>query len=337
MSDKYKTDYLRIPEDYQIWDNFVNESPQGSIFCKSWWLETVSGGAFDLLVLTKKGVLKAGIPFCYKDSERYQIGVRVFTPYYGLMLSPTEKQGYTAALSEDMDLQRKIIREFPTNVNINIAMHHDYTNWFPFYLSGYRQTTNYTYINKDIKSIENVWDNLRVNIRTDIKKAERNGLLFREVSSTDELWDLTVKTFDRQGLKTPLTKSLHDDLIRVTRDRDSGAVYLVCDEKGTVYSGAFVVWDSDSAYIVSSAADPNLRNVDVTSFMYRNVLKTVSQRVDKLNFCGSMIPGVERLNRAFGGIQTPYLRIHKTGRPKAKSLAPWLNWARHKVSVLKRM
>jgi len=46
--------------DCEEWDAFVDQS-HGSIYCKSWWLDAVCPGAYQLIAVRKDGVIRAGM------------------------------------------------------------------------------------------------------------------------------------------------------------------------------------------------------------------------------------------------------------------------------------
>src|SRR4051812_10452199 len=41
------------------WDDFVDASPQGSIYCKTWWLDAVCPDAYQLIAIPKDGIIRA--------------------------------------------------------------------------------------------------------------------------------------------------------------------------------------------------------------------------------------------------------------------------------------
>ena len=49
--------------------------------------------------------------------------------------------------------------------------HYGITDWLPFYWEGYRQTTRYTYMLKDIRNTKAILGNMSFNIRRNITKA----------------------------------------------------------------------------------------------------------------------------------------------------------------------
>jgi hypothetical protein len=56
--------------DYDAWNLFVNDSPQGDVFCYSWWLGAVTNGDFEVLVIKEDGKIVAGIILPFYSTGR---------------------------------------------------------------------------------------------------------------------------------------------------------------------------------------------------------------------------------------------------------------------------
>ena len=54
-----KVNNLNMSE-YYLWDKFVQESPQGTIFCKTWYLDALAI-KYKILVVYEDEVIVAGI------------------------------------------------------------------------------------------------------------------------------------------------------------------------------------------------------------------------------------------------------------------------------------
>ncbi len=54
-----------LPDQDPLWDAFVDRSPQGSVFCYSWWLGAITKGNFRILAVFRNDEIVAGIPLAY--------------------------------------------------------------------------------------------------------------------------------------------------------------------------------------------------------------------------------------------------------------------------------
>lgn len=98
-------------DEYDIWDKFVEESPYGSIFSKSYWLEKVSN-EFRILVAEENNKIVGGIALpsmygkLYKDPK--------LTPQLGVVLfKPNNKQKYCSVLSKQIEITEALIKNLP--------------------------------------------------------------------------------------------------------------------------------------------------------------------------------------------------------------------------------
>ncbi len=76
---------------------------------------------------------------------------------------------------------------------------------------------------------------------------------------------------------------------------------------------AYVVWDRHAAYYLLGGGDPELRTSGASSLLMWEAILRAREVTDVFDFEGSMLKPVERFFRAFGGHQTPYLYVSRTG------------------------
>ena len=74
----------------------------------------------------------------------------------------------------------------------------------------------------------------------------------------------------------------------------------------------FVPFDTQWAYHLITALDPEIRKTGALDFLVYELLRYFSDKVSGYDFEGSMIEGVEESFRHFGATQTPYFTIQKT-------------------------
>jgi len=66
-------------------------------------------------------------------------------------------------------------------------------------------------------------------------------------------------------------------------------------------------------------ADPRLRSSGAQSLLFWEAIKLASEKNLKFDFEGSMIEPIERVFRAFGATQVPYLQLYSAA-PLVKAL-----------------
>lgn len=144
-----KLAFTRIPstDDLSTWDALVSRSPQGNLFCRSWWLSAAFGHDFEVIMAERSGTVVAGIPLPYQCSGKRKRVVRpLMTATMGVLLMPPTNvaSGYQQQLADEMEIIGGLAAAIPRNDGFSAAFHPSITNWLPFYWQGYEQTTCYT-------------------------------------------------------------------------------------------------------------------------------------------------------------------------------------------------
>jgi hypothetical protein len=75
------------------------------------------------------------------------------------------------------------------------------------------------------------------------------------------------------------------------------------------------VWDKECAYYLITMRQKEYDTSGGTELLVDETIKYVSQYVDKFDFEGSMIEGVEASYRYYGTHQTEYYQISKINNP----------------------
>lgn len=300
-----------MKEKYRLLCNTEKSIP---IFSRDWWLDTVCGeNKWDVLLFEEKGRIPAAMPIYLPISKI------VSMPDYTQTMGPwfaaeTEDTKYTTVLGRRQYICKTFLEELKKYSSFLQNFNYQVTDWLPFYWEGYQQTTRYTYLLKDICNHDFLLSNMSVNLRRNLTKAkEKHKVVVKKGISVENFIKIHAQTFERQNKKQPSTDSLMR-LINVCRARKQGDIWGGYDEQGKLHAAAFVIWQESSAYYLAGGGDPALRDSGAHSLVLWEAIQYVSQFTDVFDFEGSMIPGVERFFREFGGIQTPYFTIYK-GKP----------------------
>lgn len=283
------------------------------IFFRPWWLDAVCGEQnWDVVVVEKGGTVYGALPYCIKNKYGFMFLTQpVLTQYLGPWIRYPVNQKYEKKLSHEKKILVKLIKNLPKYSLYRQNLRHTYTNWLPFFWSGFCQTTRYTYLIEDLSDLDRLWSNIQSRIKTDIKKAStKYDIELVESEDIEEFYRINLMTFSRQGLPPPYSLELLKKLDQACRKRKCRKILFAVDDKGNIHAALFLVWDKDSAYYLIGGADPKLRNSGATSFLVWEAIKLAAQVSEKFDFEGSMIESVENFIRGFGGIQKPYHSIY---------------------------
>lgn len=306
---------------FDEWDAFVGCSPQGCVFCRSWWLEAVAPGQFEILTLRRGGRIVAGMPLVrYRRWGFQAIHMPQLTQTLGPLLGPPTSENYEKQLSNEMELLSALIAAMPRVAHTSFFCHPTITNWLPFYWAGYQQTTRYTYAIEDLSDPERVFANFAHMKRKNIKKAEKL-VEVREDMEPRAFYDHHAASLRKQGETIFYSYELFERIHSATTARGAGKTWLAVDPSGNVHSAIFVVFDAASAYYLISTIDPEFRSSDSATLLVKHAIEYVASRTRRFDFEGSMIQGVESSFRKFGAVQRPYFHIHRNDLPLPVRLA----------------
>lgn len=300
--------------------NFCQSETSIPIFSKSWWLDSVAGNNWDVVLVEKGNQIIASMPYIKKT----RFGLTVLsqpqlTQTLGPWLRPSNAK-YARKLSQEKDLLQKLFSQLPKYAHFQQNWHYSRTNWLPVYWMGFEQTSRYTYRIEKLINIDDIWKGFEANIRTDIRKAaDKEGVTVRTDLSIDDFLKLNEKVFSRQGMALPYTKDLVYKIDSAAEKNKARKIFIAEDEQGQHHAAVYLIWDDDSAYYLMGGSDPELRNSGATSLCMWEAIQFASTVTKSFDFEGSMLEPVERFFRNFGAVQTPYFHISKTNSRRIKT------------------
>ncbi|HET60333.1 MAG TPA: GNAT family N-acetyltransferase [Chloroflexi bacterium] len=299
----------------------------GPIFVQPWWLNAVAPERWHDIAIEKGGQLVARMPYVITEKKGFtSLSMPKLTQTLGPWLAP-HKAKYAKKLSQEHQLLAELINNLPPFDHFKQNFHHSITNWLPFYWQGFQQTTRYTYIIPDLSDPEALWSETRANIRTDIRKAQKQ-LAIRTDLDLEIFLDLNEMTFKRQGLELPYSRDLVRRIDRGCQTHNCRKIFFAEDHDGHLHASVYIVWDNQTAYYLMSGSDPERRNSGATSLLLWEAIKFAATKVPSFDFEGSVIQPIERFFRAFGAQQVPYFQITKTNSLRHKIRQDVRTWSR---------
>ena len=285
------------------------------VFSRDWWLDTACGADnWDVFLIKEKDKIQAALPFYLL--RHHIISMPFYTQTMGIWFAPHADDTKQISIQEHrQSLCEQIIEQLKPYKSFWQNFHYDFTDWLPFYWHGYAQTTRYTYLLPDLKNPDCLWEKMSHHTRRNIKKAkERFHITVKQGISVDEFLQVQAQTFERQRKRNTQDTEALRRLIEVCRQRKQGELWGGYDPQGQLHAVAFIVWQKQSAYYLAGGGNPTLRHSGAHSLVLWEAIQYVAGYSDVFDFEGSMLSGVERFFREFGGIQTPYFSIQK-GKP----------------------
>ncbi|MBN1153674.1 methicillin resistance protein [candidate division KSB1 bacterium] len=336
-SSSYDIEILTSSDSLDEWDRFVDESPQGSIFCRSWWLRSVCTQGFQIFIFRQHGRILAGMPLpIYHFRGFTRIHMPPLTQVLGALLAPINDGSYTRKLSNEMNVLTALANAIPRFHVFGMNFHYNFTNWLPFYWAGYTQTTRYTYIIPDLTDLNKVYAEFASSTRTSINKARNIVSVHTDLSARD-LYDNHVLTLQKKGEQILYDFDYFKAIYETAHQTDCGKTWYAMDEHKNIHAAIFVIFDRKSAYGIVCSTDPDFRSSGAGTLLQKEAITYVAKYTQRWDFEGSMIHDVENYYRKFGAIQTPYFTIMKDNRSlPVRSIAAGKNLLVSKTKNLKQ-
>lgn len=285
-----------------------------ALFDQPWWLDATAPGAWGEVLVREGDAVVARLPYVRKR----RLGMTALTqPPLTQTLGPwvrlPDDAGYARRLTVEMELMERLIAGLPRFDRFQQQFSHRITNWLPFHWAGFSATVRYTYRIEDLTDLDAVLAGFRVNVRRFLRKAA--GLVeVRDDLGLDRFLELNAATFRRRGMAVPVDEALVRRLDAACERRGRRRILFAVDARGRVHAAEYVVWDERASYALMSGLDSELRDSGAGTLLKWEAIRHAATVSEAFDFEGSVVPSIERFVRAFGGRQTPYLAVSKSGR-----------------------
>jgi hypothetical protein len=304
-----------------------------SVFEQPWWLDCVAPGAWDAAEVRRGDEVVARLPYVLRRRMGLMTIVQpLFTQTLGPWLAPNDERSGRKRENE-RTLLGELIDMLPEFDVFRQCFAPALTNWLPFYWTGFEAAVKYTYRIEDLTDIELVHRNFRDHVRRGIRKAAKAVEVDHDYP-LEELLRLDAQTYKRQGLKLPHSYDVMRRLDAECAARGQRRIFGAVDAQGRTHAALYIVWDEGTCYALVNARDPELQAFGANTLLYWEAIRLASEAARVFDFEGSMVKPVEHYFRAFGGRQTQYFCIHKSGLKARPALAA--QRARHAVGQLVR-
>ena len=321
------------PGEFARWDEFVRQSPQGTLFHTTLWLKAASV-PFQLLGCFRGDELRGGFALGLLGNRYAGMPHRGITPYLGI-LYPASQGKYVTEISNNKEIGiafAAFLAQTFTKVEIDLSP--EVIDTMPFRWQGFTIGLGYTY-RLSLTNFESVLENMDAARRRNIVSAEKAGIKVEAGADLDLILRLREMSFERQEL-SPLYEEAAHKIERALRSADRCLGFLARNKENKPVGGVWIVWDEKRAYYLLGGYDHAAKsNNAVALAMWRAIQYTaLNLRLAEFDFEGSVIPPVERFFRKFGGTLTPSYRI-RYRRPSF--LGQTVSAGRRIAGKLKRM
>lgn len=310
----------RILEDYEynLWDELVVQSPQGSIFHNSDYLRMVADASsrkLNIYGCFKDDELVGGCPLFVKRliGSYFAVSSGPLTPYAGFLLPDLDS---TNVRKSEL-VQHGILNALCDRIqadhysSITITNSPDLLDIRPCLWRGWEGHVAYTYY---VNLEGNFSERFSKSVRREVRKAVDAGIYVEKLGDTAIHHKLLTQVFGRQGLDAPADENFFTNMLNLIERKKCGSMWVARDEPGNALASRIWIWDNKRAYAWSAASTPAFRDSGANQYLFVSVL----EEMQKMGFrqVNIMHGNTQRLSYHAAGynpILVPYYDVRKCG------------------------
>jgi len=305
-----------IEGEQRLWDELVGASPQGTIFHKSFWLET-SSDLFDKdlrIYGCFNGESLVGGCSVYLGRfkfMRFASSTVEMTPYGGLVLEQTSTSKVRERESSYNEAIDALVRRFDQSglPYIKLTNSPGLIDIRPFSWNGWNSKVLYTYC-FDLDG--DIGERISKKARNTVRKAAKSEITIKISRDIDAFYGLFSMTFERQGLKPPVTREFMERMIKLVDDKGIGDMWIAETGSGEIAAAEIFIWDNLRAYRWSAASHPGYRDTGAPSFLLYDIFGHLKELGFKeVNLMAANTPNLTRFISSFNPRLVPYYSVER--------------------------
>lgn len=288
---------------------FCSENQNIPVFSQFWWLDAVSqDGDWDVVLYEKDKKIIGAFPFFLKKKNIFNL---ITLPKFTQKLGPIIKD----EVKEKNKILDYFIDNLPSYNYLDINWHHTYKNWLPFYWKGFTQETMYSCIIKNLKNLDQIYENFSKNRKYDINKSKSNKLEINFDLDPEFFFEQHRKNLRKRNIIINYTNEFLKKIYKASLENNSGKLLGIFDRDNNCLSICFLLWDENYAYLVALSSDPYKLKSGATSRLIYESLKFLKDKCHNFDFEGSMNKNIYSFYRSFGSERYEYFKI-RNFKPK---------------------
>lgn len=310
-SKTYKIRHLD-PGEYHLWDRFVLQAPQGSLYFSTAWAEILKSAIdreFRVLVSIANETIQGGILYWPKKMGGLQaITQAALTPYQGILLAADTSQKASSATAAQHEITTRLLAYLQTHFDyIDLTLPPGSNDIRPYTWRGFKEETRYTY-RFPILPADELPKQYSQALRRKIKKYHKEGLRLEESNTLQPLMDFIFESYGRHGLKPPLPRRQMETIFTAMREQKRARIFYLVKDK-TPVAGIIVGLDQRHLFSFFAGMSASFRAQYDSEYLYSEILARPEFEGLTFDFLGANTPEFEQFKRSFGGTLQPAYRV----------------------------
>lgn len=315
--------FSRNALDLSRWDAFVGQSPMGSIYARSWYLDAVCGGSWGAVILKKEDAWLAvlPIPLGQKWGIRYSLQPS-FCQYSGLICAPFFFETRHRETHFLKTVIAQICRAIPPELwVVEFCLHPDWRYFLPFEWQKMNVRPRSTARLMVNRPIEMLFSELSTSVRNSLKKAGQVDFFCQK--SADALADLLQIQVGKAAF-TASERVLFSKLWAEVAAREAGFCLSIKSRSGNCAAVGMFLKSGNRLIFIAAAVSPQGRSGGAGARLVWEGICLANRLpgIEIFDFEGSMIEPVEAFFRGFNAEPVVYFQVRRN------RLGPILGWYR---------
>ncbi len=288
--------------DYSLWNDFINQSLQGSFFYTTEWANLLSytfNRQYEIIVLRENEQIIAGMLIFVQ----IRFGFHMITP---MALYPNI--GPVLKEISDAKYQKSIARKLEILTALTKYLHKNFDFWMfnvapeindvrSFQWQNCSAEPSYTY-RVDLGDWGICEQNFNQSVRKKVRQAERENISFIQSDDKNDFMHMYSSSYHRHGIKPLIEDNLLEKFLSMALKLPQVKLYYVVqgDKK---LAGRIILEDKNRIFdLLAGSDDPAGYG---STYLVYHIFKRYSGKNLTFDFLGADHPGIEEFKRGFGG------------------------------------
>ncbi|MCX7020342.1 MAG: GNAT family N-acetyltransferase [bacterium] len=300
------------PHEYDTWDEFVETSPQGTLFHTSVWKSVIDASYVPSRLLLISCFDKHNLAGGCVALERERLGTLtavtpLVTPYAGFILEPPAGEKISDQVSRETEVITALIGWMSGHFHyLNLVNPPHLDDMRPLIQAGCKLVPRFTYYLNLRLHADEIWQRFDGSVRRQIKKAELEHFDITDNFDPMLAYDIFAGTFRRHGGECPVSREMFLQITTSEHLRDMRDI--ICAHIDNKLASYIVLLKfQQTLYYALASTDGEYLHTGVNSLLIWEIVKMYAGREwNVLDFVGANVPSISRFKEGFN----PRLQMH---------------------------
>jgi len=310
MADNFKIEHV-LPDNYALWDEFLRQSVNGTVFQSSAYLKAVESAfqrQVQVLSVVRHQEIVGGCVLFPKQRWGFSYTTTPFLiPYNGFILGSfsqtSQERRRINYQAEVLDLLRLELERRYGFIRLDLTPG---VIDFRCLLNGKWKFFPHFNIVIDLQR-EN---NIRRNQQRGIKSFEKLDFKVKDSQDLKTFHQLVSQCYHRHGLHPPLNSQLFENFIRELLNRQL-ANYFIIEVDNRPVAGILIILDKNRVYALFAGKDFGRDGDDAELYLHWHLMQYFRERgVHYFDLLGGMVKSIAHFKLGLGGMLLRYDQIY---------------------------